>query len=341
MDRLDSYKWVRIWLLTGVVMIAIQVLLGGITRLTGSGLSITEWKPILGAVYPSSEAEWNDAFNEYKRIGQFQVLNADYQLEDFKFIFFWEWLHRNWARAIAIVFFIPFVYFVFTKKLKKEWTPQLILLFVVGMLQGLVGMVMVASGVNDTSIYVDHFKLAAHFITAMIAFVYTYWFYLKIKKPDTFIAIKAKQMFFIITVLLVLQLIFGALVAGLKAAQAVPTWPLMGETLIPSTVGKESWLSHPVNVQFLHRSLAYLLTLLILIWSWINRSHRLWIWLLIALFVQVFLGILSVLSSPEALRNQMGKFEWNALSHQFVALFLLLGIVRIWYYQAKKVISRG
>ena len=113
---------VAIWLLIGVGMIIIQVLLGGITRLTGSGLSITEWKPILGAIPPMNEAAWQKAFEQYKQIGQFKHLNFEFTLSDFKFIYFWEWFHREWARLIAVVFMIPFIYFLITRKFKKETT---------------------------------------------------------------------------------------------------------------------------------------------------------------------------------------------------------------------------
>lgn len=330
-----SVKPVVIWLYLGVIMIAIQVFLGGITRLTGSGLSITEWKPIIGALYPSSDQEWQTAFAQYKSIAQFQYLNADYTVEDFKFIFFWEWLHRNWARAISVVFFLPFLYFLISGYLKREWVPQLIMLFVVGMLQGLVGWIMVASGLNDTNLYVNHFKLAAHFITALVAFVYTYWLALYIGKPTSIISSQKRKILIWVAALLVIQLFYGAFMAGLKAAQSAPTWPLIGSTFFPDSLLKNSWFSNPINVHFVHRNLAYIITILIMVWAWANRhiiQYKVWYWPVILVILQVVLGIASVLFSPKALRNNMGEFEWSAQLHQLVALALLASLVRALYY---------
>jgi heme a synthase len=319
------------WLYIGVALTIIQVALGGITRLTGSGLSITEWKPIVGALYPSSEAEWQLAFEKYKSIAQYKYLNADYQLSDFKFIFFWEWLHRNWARVIAVVFFLPFVFFIIKGYLKKEWIPQMILLFVVGMLQGLVGWLMVASGLNDTNLYVDHLKLAAHFITAMVALVYTFWLSMYIQGDSNLkVSSAARGILVSVTILLVVQLFYGAFMAGLKAAQAAPTWPLIGDSFFPNTLGSKSWISNPINVHFVHRNLAYFICVLLLTWAFLNRkiNKSIWLWPIMALFAQIGLGIASVLYAPYAIRNNMGVFEWSAQLHQLVALVLLLSIVR-------------
>src|SRR5690606_25315793 len=126
----------------------IQVLLGGITRLTGSGLSITEWKPILGTIPPLNEQAWQEAFLKYQQIAQYKLLNSHFSLSDFKAIYFWEWFHRNWARFMGLVFIIPFVYFIFTKKIDKKMIKPMIILFLLGALQGLIGWIMVKSGLN-------------------------------------------------------------------------------------------------------------------------------------------------------------------------------------------------
>ncbi|MEY2835112.1 MAG: hypothetical protein RLZZ557_774, partial [Bacteroidota bacterium] len=170
---------VAIWLLVGVAMIIVQVLLGGITRLTGSGLSITEWKPILGAIPPMNETEWQRAFEQYKKIGQFKELNFEFTLSDFKFIYFWEWFHREWARLIGLVFAIPFVWFVVKKKIERWMINPLIILFLLGILQALLGWIMVASGLNEESLYVDHIRLAIHFTAALGLLCYTLWFALR------------------------------------------------------------------------------------------------------------------------------------------------------------------
>src|SRR5688500_13160180 len=168
---------VAVWLLVGVAMIIIQVLLGGITRLTGSGLSITEWKPIMGALPPMNEEEWNVAFEKYQQIAQYKYVNFHFTLGDFKFIYFWEWFHRVWARLIGVVFIIPFIVFIIQKRFKKEMIRPLIILFLLGALQGLVGWIMVQSGLEDSELlYVSHYKLAIHFILALGLLCYTLWF---------------------------------------------------------------------------------------------------------------------------------------------------------------------
>ncbi|MGL6268788.1 MAG: COX15/CtaA family protein, partial [Chitinophagaceae bacterium] len=158
---------VAIWLLIGVGMIVIQVLLGGITRLTGSGLSITEWQPILGAIPPMNDEAWQKAFDQYKQIGQYKHLNFDFTLGDFKFIYFWEWFHRVWARFMGLVFLIGFIYFLVTRKFKKEMIWPMVLLFLLGAFQGAIGWIMVKSGLNENDLYVSHIRLSIHFVSAL------------------------------------------------------------------------------------------------------------------------------------------------------------------------------
>ncbi|MFM2386315.1 MAG: hypothetical protein RL660_1072 [Bacteroidota bacterium] len=329
-------RYLRIWLMAGLVLIIVQVLLGGITRLTGSGLSITEWKPILGALYPSNDSEWQAAFTEYKKIAQYQYLNNDYGLQQFKFIFFWEWLHRNWARLIAFVFFVPYVVFLFTGIINKSNAAKYGLLFLVGALQGLVGWLMVKSGVNDTNLYVDHFKLAAHFLTALLALVLVWVLWLQnkwqgISSPEPALKKGVQGVAVLIICVLSLQLGYGAFMAGLKAAAAAPTWPSINGAAIPKGLASASWVSNPINVHFVHRGLAYLLAILVFVATLRAKKAGFTGFLLWAplfcVFVQVALGIASVLTSPHAVRNAMGVFEWNALSHQLVALFLLMSLI--------------
>jgi cytochrome c oxidase assembly protein subunit 15 len=172
------------WLVAGVLMIIIQTLLGGVTRLTGSGLSITKWNPIFGILPPLNNQQWNDAFEGYKQIGQFKFMNSSYTLADFKSIFFWEWFHRFWARMLGIVFVVGFIYFLAFNYFDKRMIKPFIILFLLGAMQGLIGWIMVASGLNDEHLYVDHIKLALHFISAMILACYTLWFALKLLIPE-------------------------------------------------------------------------------------------------------------------------------------------------------------
>lgn len=336
-----SSRPVAIWLLVGVGMIIIQVLLGGITRITGSGLSITEWKPIMGALPPMNDHDWNSAFEKYKQIAQFKYLNSYFTLHDFKFIFFWEWFHRLWARLIGVVFVIPFVVFIFQKRFKREMIRPMLILFLLGAVQGLVGWVMVLSGLEDSdALYVSHYKLAIHFVLALGLLCYTLWFALKLLVPETqkVVSRPLKKFTIWITALLVVQLIYGAFMAGLKAASAAPTWPRINESWIPENLGMSgghqfpglSFLTdNPLMVQFIHRSLAYVITLLIFMWYWKARAIMVpgifkktkWLPLAIVL-VQVALGILTVLYSL-----QQDYFLWFAMAHQFVAMLLLLSLV--------------
>ena len=178
-----SSKPIAIWLLIGVAMIMIQVLLGGITRLTESGLSITEWKPITGILPPMDNASWQAEFDKYKNTDQFRYIHADFSLSDFKFIFFWEWLHRSWARLLGVVFLAGFVYFLVRKKFKKEMVIPMIILFLLGALQGLVGWIMVKSGLAAEKMFVGHIELAIHFIAALNIIVL--YFLVCVKVIDT------------------------------------------------------------------------------------------------------------------------------------------------------------
>jgi len=249
---------VAIWLLIGVAMIMIQVLLGGITRLTGSGLSITEWKPLLGAVPPLNEQAWHTAFEQYKQIGQYKKINFDFTLSDFKFIYFWEWFHRVWARLMGVVFAIGFIYFLVRKQFKKEMILPMVLLFLLGALQGAIGWIMVKSGLNEENLYVNHIRLAIHFIAALGLLCYVFWFALRLLvADDQKMHLPSLNRFtLLLTLLLVIQLIYGAFMAGLKAAAYAPTWPTMNGMWIPE--GMSNIFNDPITVQFIHRLLAYL-----------------------------------------------------------------------------------
>jgi cytochrome c oxidase assembly protein subunit 15 len=322
---------VAIWLLMGVGMIVVQVLLGGITRLTGSGLSITEWKPILGAVPPLNEGDWQKAFEQYKQIGQFKHLNFEFTLSDFKFIYFWEWFHREWARLIAIVFLLPFIYFIITRKFKQEMIKPLMILFLLGILQGLIGWVMVKSGLNEESLYVNHIRLAIHFISALGLLSYTLWFALQllVDRSELVHAPALKNFSIWLFALIVVQLIFGAFMAGLKAANFATTWPTINGEWIPSSIANDAWsrLTHdPLAVHFIHRTLAYVIAVLIFIWfqqakkitSTYLFKRIYWMPMAIVL-LQVVLGIFTVL-----LANNASALLWLGVAHQFTAMLLVL-----------------
>ena len=341
----QSSRPVAIWLLIGVFMIIVQVLLGGITRLTGSGLSITEWKPIMGALPPLNEKDWIIAFEKYQQIAQYKYLNSHFTLSDFKFIFFWEWFHRLWARLLGVVFLIPFIIFIVQKRFKAQMIRPLIVLFLLGGLQGLVGWIMVQSGLDDSELlYVSHYKLAIHFILALVLLCYTLWFALKLLVPPSQLMYNSHLRKFTgwLIALLTLQLIYGAFMAGLKAATAAPTWPSMNGTWLPANIhsfgnrqfhGLSFLFDHPLVIHFIHRNLAYLITILLVVWSWqafkIKATYLFDKTKLLPIFfvlLQVLLGVLSVIYSP-----YQDRFLWLAVAHQFVAMLLLLALTWMFY----------
>jgi heme a synthase len=348
-----SSRPVAIWLLVGIGMIIIQILLGGITRLTGSGLSITEWKPIMGSIPPMNEQDWNTAFEKYQNIAQYKYLNSYFTLADFKSIFFWEWFHRLWARLIGVVFLIPFIIFLLQKRFKKEMVKPMIILFLLGAIQGLVGWIMVQSGLEDSELlYVSHYKLAIHFILALGLLCYTLWFALDLLIPKEQITIHKKTRSFAgwILLLLIIQLIYGAFMAGLKAATTAPTWPDINGVWLPpdihSFAGREfSGLyfltDHPLVLHFIHRNLAYLITVLIFIW-WLRsikiQSTKLFqktrLLPLLIVLLQVVLGVLTVVNAID-----QQAFLWLGVAHQFVAMLLLLSIVWVLYIVRAKTVT--
>lgn len=337
-------KAVAAWIYTGVGMLIVQVILGGITRLTGSGLSITEWNVITGALPPLNGQQWMAEFEKYRHTPQYQLLNAGFTLHDFKFIFFWEWFHRLWARFMGVVFVIPFIYFLVRGWFKKWMITPLIMLFVLGALQGLIGWLMVMSGLNDENLYVNHFRLAIHFMAAMVLIVYTLVFALSLRIPAEQRVQNAslRKSAIWITLLLSVQLIYGCFMAGLKAASAAPTWPDINGAFIPGDMLSkgftESILHNPIAIHFIHRTLAYILFILIILWwrkagkasataAFKKAKH----WPLILVFMQVLLGIITVISSTNIVAGQFGAFEFLAELHQLTGMLLLLSFVAAIY----------
>jgi cytochrome c oxidase assembly protein subunit 15 len=340
-----SSRPVAIWLLVGVVMIMIQVLLGGITRLTGSGLSITEWKPIMGALPPMNDNEWNEAFRKYQQIAQYKYLNSHFTLSDFKFIFFWEWLHRLWGRLIAVVFLVPFIVFIIRRTFKKEMINPLVILFLLGALQGLVGWIMVKSGLQDSgNLYVNHYKLAIHFVFALGLLCYTAWFAFQLLIPSEQITVNRslRKLTGWILVLLVIQLIYGAFMAGLKGAAMAPTWPDINGGFWPTPVhaiGDHSFRGisylwdNPLVIHFIHRNLAYIIVILVFIWWWKAGKARgslllqkTRVLLLLLVLLQGSLGVFTVLNVAHP-----RLFLWLGVAHQFIAMCLLLSLVWFLY----------
>ncbi|MCQ2004629.1 COX15/CtaA family protein [Rhizobium sp. NRK18] len=257
-------KAIRIWL--GIVVFALfcLVLVGGATRLTNSGLSITEWKPIHGVIPPLNAAEWEEEFKLYQRIPEYQLLNQDMTLDGFKSIFWWEWAHRLLARSIGVIFLLPFLFFLFTGRIERRLRAPLAGLFLLGGFQGFVGWWMVSSGLAVRT-DVSQYRLATHLVIACLIFSACVWIMRALslhsadRAPDG-----AGRFAAIVACLSLFQIYLGALVAGLDAGFSYNTWPLMDGSLIPGGlfVQHPAWINlfeNPKTVQFVHRCGAYLL----------------------------------------------------------------------------------
>ena len=260
---------IRLWLYLICFLIFIMVIIGGVTRLTDSGLSITEWKPLLGAIPPLSEASWLQEFEKYRQIPEYQLQNKGMSLAEFQFIYWWEWGHRFFGRLIGLVYLLPFVWFAWRKAIPKPLYPKLMVLFALGGLQGFVGWWMVFSGLSER-VDVSQYRLATHATLAFFIFAATFWIARGLRGPasagryqnvssDIFLVSR------LLLVLLFLQLFAGGLVAGLDAGLTYNTWPLMDGSFVPSGLLSDApggWLNLFENiqtVQFTHRMLAYLL----------------------------------------------------------------------------------
>lgn len=334
-------KAVANWIFIGVAMLVVQVILGGITRLTGSGLSITEWNVVTGALPPLNEQQWLDEFNKYRQTPQFHLLNTDFTLGNFKFIFFWEWFHRNWARLIAVVFVVGFLWLIVKGYMKTSMIKPLLILFLLGAMQGAIGWIMVKSGLTDDMVYVKPVKLALHFVFALVLICYAWWFGLELAVPAGQITRnqRIRNINWVIIVLLFFQLIYGALMAGHKAASAAPTWPTINGQWWPHFLfaNPSSLVENKITVHFIHRALAYLLLFATVIFSFRLFQHspkpvllrKTASWPLLAIVLQIVLGICTVLSSPHIIPNQWVMFDWLAQFHQIIALLYLL--LMVWF----------
>jgi cytochrome c oxidase assembly protein subunit 15 len=345
------------WLMIGVGMIIVQVLLGGITRLTESGLSITEWKPITGMLPPMGDAAWQAEFDKYKGTDQFKYVHQHFSLADFKFIFFWEWFHRVWARLMGLVFLAGFIYFLLTKKFKKEMIAPMVVLFVLGGLQGTIGWLMVKSGLVPEKYYVGHVELTTHLMAALTLLAYTLWFALSLKvSPRQQVPHKGLRRFLTgIVVLLFIQLIYGGFMAGLKAAIVAPSWPSINGQWVPSGMGDmqpvlQNIFNNSLTIHFIHRGMAYLLLILVGIWWWRSAGiggqlfKRYRHGFMALLLVQVALGILTVLNATYS-----NRLVWLGVAHQFTGMLLVVVVTGLLFlmrpvsndYIANNHISKG
>jgi cytochrome c oxidase assembly protein subunit 15 len=321
---------IAIWLLLVCTLIYAMVVLGGVTRLTRSGLSIVEWDPIMGVIPPITEQEWHETFDKYKESPEYKKVNVGMDLQGFKSIFYFEYFHRLLGRLIGLAFLLPFLYFLIRGRIRKSLVPQMVTMFVLGGLQGLLGWYMVKSGLVDRP-HVSQYRLTAHLTAAIIIYSYILWTALSLlrRQPENtgiegFASLRSYGLG--VTGVILVMIISGGFVAGTKAGFAYNTFPLMGDRFIPDgLLMLQPWymnlFENITTVQFDHRMIAYLLMLLVPLYWWrVHRSQvvsrtRTMAHLMLAMFViQVTLGISTLLLHvPVAL----------GASHQGGALLLL------------------
>ena len=343
---METHRFVKIWLFVGLVMLFVQVIVGGITRITGSGLSITKWEIVTGTLPPMNDLEWEEAFDLYKSTPQYQEINEGMEMGSvlqsatFKFIYFWEWVHRLWARIMGFVFLIPLGFFLFKKWIKPPLLKRLGVVFLLAGLAASFGWIMVASGLIERP-WVNAYKLAMHLTIAFLVYAYLLTTFLKSKNVGEHIVERkdyggVKKLISIFTIVLWLQIFLGGIMSGMKAAVVFPTWPDMNGEIIPQIVFNISeWnvdnfnnydrnLFMPALIHLVHRTVAYCLFILGIYTSYkllkskpVVKIKSGSIVLISVLIIQVILGILTVINSDGSIPVFLG------VMHQAFALFLL------------------
>lgn len=335
MNQVKSDPYVIRWLTICAILIFAMVILGGVTRLTGSGLSMVKWHPIHGTVPPLNALEWEEEFNHYKQSPEFIKINSHMSVEDFKQIFYFEYGHRILGRLIGLVFFIPMIIFILQKRIKKPEIPKYTLMLILGGFQGLLGWYMVKSGLVNNP-HVSQYRLTAHLMSAIVIYVFILWTILNLKNTRPFVS-RINSRFknirtwaYFLSALILVTVSSGGFVAGLKAGLIFNTFPKMGEFWIPPdlmvlTPFYMNFFENLVTVQFDHRLLAITTAILVTIYWFKSRvaifGHRTNLtfhWLLAALVLQVFLGITTLLSGVPVLLGAL---------HQAGALILITFMV--------------
>lgn len=318
--------YMRAWLIVGIGLIGLMVILGGITRLTGSGLSIVEWKPVTGIIPPLSQQDWQQQFEQYQQFPEYKKLNHGMSLQQFKKIFLWEYVHRLLGRLIGIVFIVPFVFFYWKGWIPKKAVPSLLLIFLLGGLQGLMGWYMVRSGLDNVP-HVSHFRLAAHQGIALLLISLLYWQLLSIDESKKITKRKSSvlKIAAVITLtFLVMQITLGAFVAGLKAGFSYNNFPWMGETFFPpAAIASKPLFYNGVMLQFIHRWLAFAVLVSIVPLFYLSKSDNnayLTKCLFALVVLQVAMGIATLILRVPIILGVL---------HQFMAIVILLVIVRL------------
>mgnify|MGYP001322613130 CR=1 FL=1 len=326
------YNLFSIWLLSLLILVAIIIIVGGLTRLTDSGLSITKWELFTGLIPPLNQDQWERYFLEYKSIPQYIYLNSGMTLQEFKVIFLWEYFHRILGRVIGLFFFIPFMFFLFKKLLNKYLTKRLIGISLLILLQGFVGWFMVQSGLTN-NVTVSHYRLSLHLFIAFIIFSSLFWIYMNhhFEQNKNFFQINTRFIFIKILIFFIfLQIIIGAFVSGLNAGKLYQTWPLMNGSYFPSDnfVNNLFNFKDPSFVQFLHRNIAYLIFIISIyagFFIYKNKFKELYnsyITFIFFIGLQILLGILVLFSNVDI---------YFASLHQISSIFLVVSSLNLYF----------
>lgn len=327
------------WLTCSLLLVFSIVIVGGLTRLTNSGLSITEWELFKGIFPPMSSIEWEFYFDKYKEIPQYQILNTNMSLNEFKIIFLWEYYHRILARIIGLFFLIPLIFFYLSKKIDFKYLNICFVILALIVIQGVIGWYMVKSGLIN-NITVSHYRLSVHLSTAFIIISTIFWLIKNFveKKNKIFFKFSTNYLLFQFLILIIfIQIIIGAFVSGLDAGRIYQTWPLMGDNYFPNDLVFNNFMSiiefdnHSL-VQFYHRNLAYLIIFYVLLLSFfiykkkISLLYKPLIIIIFFLLLQSILGIFTLVS---------GLNIYLASLHQITSILLLLSAINLYYLRLK------
>ena len=339
-DLDQNYKnSIMLWLITLTIMVFLIIIIGGLTRLTDSGLSMVDWQPILGTIPPLNNNQWQEVFNDYKLTPEFLYVNKNMTLDEFKYIFWWEWFHRFFARLIGLVFIIPFIYFLIKKNLNSFFYKRFSIIFSLGLFQALVGWWMVKSGLSDDP-FVSPYRLTFHLTNAVIIYALLLWtsveyFHLK---STNFISIRSKNVLILISIILVfVTILSGGFMAGSHAGQSFNTYPLMNGKIIPDDIYLEdlgflNMFENTVTINFNHRWIATITFIYtfsffsyLIFKKVINLSNKIIISVLLILTLQFLLGIMALLSNVSIYYGSL--HQTNSIA--------LLSILLVAYFKSK------
>ena len=329
-----NYLSLKIWLLTIYVLVSLIVFVGGFTRLTESGLSITVWEVFKGILPPLNIDEWNVYFNLYKQIPEYKVLNSGMTLSEFKTIFYWEYGHRLIARLIGLICIIPLLYFTFVYKDFFKIFKKYYLLFFLILIQGIIGWYMVKSGL-DKNLDVSHFRLSIHLSLALIILSLSFLFFLELSNIKMYSFKIPKKLINLILIFLIIQIILGAFLAGLNGGLIYNTWPDMSGSFFPNDSVLNDYLSlssfsDPSIVQFFHRTTAYILLIFVILLNIYFYKYKLnpteILIFDLSIFIQIFLGIVTLLNGVE--------IKYASL-HQIGSIFVLSSFLFIYFKNCK------